>query len=85
MCNSSMVIHMCYCSQDMELELPDLLVRTKLLAENSVVEARVYQRLIRGFFDIICGIPLSYFTGRKSNVDRLLNKNRCGYIGALGD
>ena len=82
--NSPLAIRMCYCSQDMELELPDLVVRTKLLAGNSVVAARVYQRVIRGFFDIICGIPLSHFTGRKTNVDRLLSKNRSGYIGAFG-
>ena len=75
---------MCYCSQDKELEIPDLVVRTKLLAENSVVAARVYQRLIRGFFDIICGLPLGHFTGRKTNVDRLLRKNQSGYIGAFG-
>ena len=82
--NSPLAIRMCYCSQDIELELPDLVVRTKLLADNSVVAARVYHRLIRGFFDIICGIPLSHFTGRKTNVDRLLSKNQSGYIGAFG-
>ena len=82
--NSPFAIRMCYCSQDIELELPELVVRTKLLAENSVVAARVYQRLMRGFFDIICGIPLSHFTGRKSNIDRLLSKNQSGYIGAFG-
>ena len=40
--NSQLAIRMCYCSQDTNLELPDLVVRTKLLAENSVVAARVY-------------------------------------------
>ena len=60
------------------------MVRTKLLAEHSVVAARNYQRVMRGFFDIICGIPLSRFTGRRTNVDRLLSKNRNGYIGAFG-
>ena len=68
----------------MEVELPDLVVRTKLVAENSVVAARVYQRVIRGFFDIICGITLSHFTGCKSNVDRILSKTRSRYIGAFG-
>ena len=60
-----------------------MVVRTKLLAENSVA-AKIYQRVIRGFFDIICGIPLSHFTGRKTNIDRLLTKTRSGYIGAFG-
>ena len=82
--NSPLALRLCYCSQDINLELPDLVLRTKLLAQNSVVAARVYQRVIRGFFDIICGIPLSHFTGRKTNVDRLLSKNRNGYIGAFG-
>ena len=46
--------------------------------------ARVYHRIILAFFDIICGMPLSHFTGRKTNVDRLLSRNRDGYIGAFG-
>ena len=66
------------------MELPDLVVRTKLLAEHSVVAARVYQRLVRGFFDIICGIPLSHFTGRRTNVDRLLSSIQTGHVGAYG-
>ena len=47
------------------MELPDLMVRTKLLVNNPVVAARVYHRVIRAFFDIICGMPLSHFTGQK--------------------
>ena len=66
------------------MELPDLQVRTKLLVKNPVLAARVYHRLIRAFFEIICGMPLSHFTGRKTNVDRLLSKNRDCYIGAFG-
>ena len=66
------------------MELPDLMVRTKLLVKNRVMTARVYNRLVRAFFEIICGMPLSHFTGRKTNVDRLLSKNRDGYIGAFG-
>ena len=46
--------------------------------------AKVYQRVIRGFFHIIYGIPLSHFTGHKTNVDILLSKTRNGYIGAFG-
>ena len=38
------------CLQVTEVELTDLDVLTKLLAEHSVVAARVYQRLVRGFF-----------------------------------
>ena len=82
--NSPLAIRMCYCSQDTNLELPDLMVRTKLLVNNPVVAARVYHRVVRAFFDIICGMPLSHFTGRKTNVDRLLSHTRNGYIGAFG-
>ena len=39
--NSPLAIRMCSCSKEIQLELPDLVVRTKLLAENSVVAARV--------------------------------------------
>ena len=60
------------------------MVRTKLLVNNPVVAARVYHRVVRAFFDIICEMPLSHFTGRKSIVDRLLSNTRIGYIGAFG-
>ena len=63
--NSPLAIRLCYCSQDTDLELPDLVIRTKLIAQHSVIAARVYQRVIRGFFDIACGIPLSHFSGRR--------------------
>ena len=82
--NSPLAIRMCYCSLESNVELPDLQVRTKLLVKNPVLAARVYHRLIRAFFEIICGMPLSHFTGRKTNVDRLLSKNRDCYIGAFG-
>ena len=82
--NSPLAIRLCYCSQDTTVELPDLMVRTKLLVKNPVLAARVYNRLVHAFFEIICGMPLSHFTGRKTNVDRLLSKNRDGYIGAFG-
>merc|ERR1711951_294238 len=75
---------MCYRSRDTEVELPDLIVRTKLLVKNPVIAARVYHRLVRAFFEIIWGMPLSHFTGRKTNVDQLLSKNRDDYIGAFG-
>ena len=82
--NSPLAIRMCYCSQETNVELPDLQVRTKLLVKNPVLAARVYHRLVRAFFEIICGMPLSHFTGRKTNVDRLLSKSRDCYIGAFG-
>ena len=82
--NSPLAIRLCYCSQDTNSELPNLMVRTKLLVNNPVVAARVYHRVVRAFFDIICGMPLSHFTGRKTNVDRLLSHTRNGYIGAFG-
>ena len=81
--NSPLALRLCYCSQNTEIELPDLMVRTKLIANNSVSAARTFHRVIRGFFDVICGMPLSHFTGRKSNVDRLLSESRDGYIGAF--
>ena len=82
--NSPLALRLCYCSQDTELELPDLVLRTKLIANNSVAAARTFHRVVRGFFEIICGIPLSHFTGRKTNIDRLLSRSRDGYIGAFG-
>ena len=37
--NSPLAKRMCYCSQDTNLELPDLMIRTKLLVNNPVVAA----------------------------------------------
>ena len=67
-----------------ELNGYDLVVCIKLLVEHSVVAAKVYQKLVCGFFDKMCGIPLSHFTGRRTNVDRPLSSTPTGYVGAYG-
>ena len=82
--NSPLALRLCYCSREKELELPDIVLRTKMIANNPVVAATVFHRVIRGFFNIICGMPLCHFTGRKSNVDRLLTKSQDDYIGVFG-
>ena len=82
--NSPLALRLVYCSEDKELQLPDLVTRTKLIADNPVAAARTFNRVIVGFFEIICGMPLCHFTGRKTNVDRLLGKNKDGYIGVFG-
>ena len=82
--NSPLALRLCYCSQNAEFNLPDLALRTKLMADHPVIAARTFKRVIRGFFEIICGVPLDYYTGRKSNIDRLLSGSQSHYIGAFG-
>ena len=65
--------------------LPDLVARTKLIANDPVAAARTFERVIRGFFEIICGMPLDHFKGRKANVSRLLSENQDGCIGVFGN
>ena len=82
--NSPLALRLCYCSQNAEFNLPDLALRTKLMADHPVIAARTFKRVIRGFFEIICGVPLDYYTGRKTNIDRLLSGSQSHYIGAFG-
>ena len=82
--NSPLALRLCYCSEDKEFVLPDLVTRTKLIANDPVVAARIFHRVVYGFFEIICGMPLCHFTGRKTNIDRLLSNSQDGYIGVFG-
>ena len=81
--NTPLAIRMC--SPDgQETTLPPLHMRTKMIADNPIVTARVFDRMMRAFFEIICGFPLDHFTGLATNVDRLLNINESEYVGAFG-
>ena len=55
-----------------------------MMAADQIAAARVFYRIINKFFDIIVRLPLDDFTGKRMNVDRLLEKNREKYIGAYG-
>ena len=82
--NAPLAIRMCNLSDGQEFELPPMHVRTQLIADHPIIAARVFDRMMRAFFEIICGFPLDHFTGRKTNVDRLLKANSSRYIGAFG-
>ena len=82
--DSPLAMKMCCSFQEGQFQLPSLPVRTKIIADNPIIAARVFDRMMRAFFEIICGMPLDHFTGRKTNVDRLLFKNRNAYVGAFG-
>ena len=75
---------MCYSRARQEQELPSIHTRTKLITNNPIAAAQVFDRVMRAFFAIIAGIPLSDFTGKRANVDRLLFANRGNYIGVFG-
>ena len=66
------------------MELPPAHTRTKLITDNPVAAAQVFDRVMRAFFAIIAGIPLNDFTGKRANVDRLLFANRGNYVGVFG-
>ena len=64
--------------------LPSVFLRSKAIAENPVAAVQVFYRLMRKFFDIVMGLPLDHFNGKRANVSRLLSRNRDKFIGAYG-
>ncbi|MCP4051782.1 MAG: hypothetical protein GY739_01750 [Mesoflavibacter sp.] len=65
-------------------ELPDLKVRTQAITDNPIGATKTFYRLIEKFFEIIVGIPLTHYSGKSTNIDRLLAKNKDKYIGPYG-
>ena len=83
--DSRLAIRMCYTSADKEVvELPPVHTRTKMITDDPVAAAQVFDRVMRAFFSVIAGIPLSHFTGKRANVDRLLYSTRGDYVGVFG-
>ena len=82
--DSRLAIRLCYPSLGKKAELPPLHLRTKMISNNPVVAAQVFDLVMRAFFSIICGIPLDHFTGKKAKVDRLLSVAKEEYVGAFG-
>ena len=82
--NSTLALRLT-CSHNAEtFEIPPVYMRSKLISENPVAAVQVFYRMMRNFFSIIVGLPLDHFTGRRANVDRLLQRNENKYIGAYG-
>ena len=83
--DSRLAIRMCYSHPRQEqVELPPVHTRTKLITNNPIAAAQVFDRVMRAFFSIIAGIPLKHFTGKRANVDRLLFADRDNYFGVFG-
>ena len=83
--DSRLAIRMCYSHPRQEqVELPPVHTRTKLITNNPIAAAQVFDRVMRAFFSIIAGIPLKHFTGKRANVDRLLFANKDNYFGVFG-
>ena len=83
--DSRLAIRMCLSCPDQELvELPPVHTRTKLITDNPIAAAQVFDRVMRAFFSVIAGIPLNDFTGKRANVDRLLDASKADYVGVFG-
>ena len=83
--DSRLAIRMCHCRPDEEpVELPSVHTRTKLITDDPIAAAQVFDRVMRAFFSVIAGIPLNDFTGKRANVDRLLYANKGKYVGIFG-
>ena len=82
--DSRLAIELCYSKSGEETKLPPIYLRTKMISDNPIAAAQVFDRVMRAFFSIIAGIPLDDFTGKKAKVDRLLFEFKDDYVGAFG-
>ena len=82
--DSRLAIRLCYSNLGEEAELPPIHLRTKMISDNPIAAAHVFDLVMRAFFSIICGIPLDHYTGKKAKVDRLLSVAKADYVGAFG-
>ena len=82
--NSKLALRMTLRTDVQDFQLPQAHTRSRMMAADPIAAARVFYRMIKKFFDIIVRLPLNDFTGKRINVDRLLEKNREKYIGAYG-
>ena len=83
--DSKLAVRMCYSRPDHDqVELPPVHTRTKLITNNPIAAAQVFDRVMRAFFSIIAGIPLDHFTGKRANVDRLLYATEGNYVCVFG-
>ena len=82
--NSKLALRMTLRTDVEDFQLPQAHTRSRMMAADPIAAARVFYRMINKFFDIIVRLPLNDFTGKRINVDRLLEKNREKYIGAYG-
>ena len=82
--NSPLALRMTLNKNCEKLELPTAHLRSKMIAECPIAAARVFYRIVEKVFDIIIGLPLDHYTGRRANVDRLLSTNKNKYIGPYG-
>ncbi len=85
MTHNALAIRLTYTGKSNEkFKLPDIVLRSQKIQENPVAATRIFYRLINKFFEIIVGLPLEHFTGRKANIDRLFAENKKKYTGAYG-
>ena len=59
-----------------QVHFPDIEFRSKLIAENPVVACRIFRRLLHKFIEILVQCPLEDMTGRKANLEGLLQRMR---------
>ena len=82
--DSRLAIRLCSHSSGEDIQLPAIHLRTKMISENPIAAAQVFDRIMKAFFSVIAGIPLEDFTGKRATVDRLLTEYRHDYVGAFG-
>ena len=75
--DSRLAIRMCYSRPDQEqVELPSVHTRTKLITDNPIATAQVFDRVMRAFFSVIAEshLMISLVKERTSIVYSMLTK-----------
>ncbi|MCP4055299.1 MAG: hypothetical protein GY739_20115, partial [Mesoflavibacter sp.] len=85
MAHNTLAIRLTYTDDtNKKFELPGIELRSHLMEKNPVAATRIFYRLINKFFEIIVGLPLDHFTGKKTKIDRLLKQNKQKFTGPYG-
>ena len=71
-------------SNGTEWTLPDIELRSKLIAENPVVATRIFYRLLHKFFEILVQCDLTDMTDKRGNVEALFARLRGEKVGIFG-
>ena len=82
--NNILALRLSIANHAQSFDIPNIIIRSKLMIQNSVAATHVFYRLLHKFFEIIVQMPLTDYTGRTSNVKNLLSRVKNEKCGAFG-
>ena len=67
-----------------KFQLPNITIRSKMMIQNPVAATHVFYRLLHKIFEIIIQAPLTDYTGKTSDIKKLLHRSQQKETGAFG-